>query len=101
MSLIDSDSTPDLFFPENFHSSLNPSTLSDDLSDLFSEMTQTPPKKDIKFILTKEDNSKMNFLKKKINLKTGTKMNNLDLQKRYFYTGMNGKKSKTIFFPGI
>ena len=71
MSLIDSDLTPDLFFPENFHSSLNPSTLSDDLSDLFSEMTQTPPKKDIKFILTKEDNSKMNFLKKKINLKTG------------------------------
>ena len=41
------------------------------MSDLFSELTQTPPKKDIKFILTKEDNSKMNFLKKKINLKTG------------------------------
>ena len=48
-----------------------PSTLSDDLNDLFSEITQTPPKKDIKFILTKEDNSRMTFLKKKINLKSG------------------------------
>ena len=69
MSLIDSDLIPDLFFPDNIHSSFNPSTLSDDLNDLFSEITQTPPKKDIKFILTKEDNSKMTFLKKKINLK--------------------------------
>ena len=48
-----------------------PSTLSDDLNDLFSEISQTPPKKDIKFILTKEDNSRMTFLKKKINLKSG------------------------------
>ena len=69
MSLIDSDFIPDLFLPENIHSSFNHSTLSDDLNDLFSEISQTPPKRDIKFILTKEDNSKMNFLKKKINLK--------------------------------
>jgi SHAQKYF class myb-like DNA-binding protein len=70
MSLIDSDFTPDLFITENIiYSSFNPSTLSDDFSDLFSETSQSPPKRDIKFILSKEDNSKVNFLKKKINLK--------------------------------
>lgn len=72
MSLFDSEIFPDLFPKENNNSSFNPSTLSDDLNDFLSELTQNPPKKEIKFILTKEEQPKMTFLnKKKINLNDG------------------------------
>ena len=66
MSLFDLELFPDLLLPENINSSFNPSTISDDLNDFLSESTQNPPKREIKFILTKEDNSKLSFLKKKI-----------------------------------
>jgi SHAQKYF class myb-like DNA-binding protein len=69
MSIKESDFIPDLFLPENLESSFLPSTYNDNLNDLFSDLTQNPPKKDIKFVLTKEEYPH-SFLKKKINLKT-------------------------------
>ena len=70
MSLLDSELIPDLFLPENINPSFIPSQFSDSMNDFLSDLSQTPPKKkDIKFILTKEENSKISFLKKKINLK--------------------------------
>ena len=69
MSLKDSDMIPELFLSDNIESSFLPSTLSDNLNDLFSDSIQVPQKKDIKFILTKEEDPH-SFLKKKINLKT-------------------------------
>ena len=70
MSLLDSELIPDLFLPENINPSFIPSQFSDSMNDFLSDLSQTPPKKkDIKFILTKEDNSKISFLKKKINLR--------------------------------
>ena len=71
MSLFDSDLFQDLFLPENINSSFNPSTLSDDMNDFLFESTHNPPKREIKFILTKEDTSKISFLKKKINYGIG------------------------------
>ena len=70
MSLLDYDSLPDLFLSENINHSFIPSTLSDNMNDFLSELSQIPPKKrDVKFILTKEVTPKISFLKKKINLK--------------------------------
>ena len=69
MSINQSDFIPDLFLPENIECSFQPSTLSDNLNDLFSDLSQKSQKKDIKFILTKEEYPH-SFLKKKLNLKT-------------------------------
>ena len=70
MSLLDYDSLPDLFLSENINPSFIPSTLSDNMNDFLSELSQIPPKKrDVKFILTKEVTPKISFLKKKISLK--------------------------------
>ena len=70
MSLLDYDSLPDLFLSENINHSFIPSTLSNNMNDFLSELSQIPPKKrDVKFILTKEVTPKISFLKKKINLK--------------------------------
>jgi hypothetical protein len=65
MSIKESDFIPDLFLPENLESSFLPSTYNDNLNDLFSDLTQNPPKKDIKFVLTKEEYPH-SFLKKKL-----------------------------------
>ena len=69
MSINQSEFIPDLFLPENIECSFQPPTLSDNLNDLFSDLSQKSSKKDIKFILTKEKNPH-SFLKKKLNLKT-------------------------------
>lgn len=69
MSINQSDFIPDLFLPENIEYSIQPSTLSDNLNDLFLDLSQKSSKKDIKFILTKEEYPS-SFLKKKLNLKT-------------------------------
>ena len=68
MSLIDPDFLSDLFLPENSSLSFFSSSLGDNLNDLFSDLSPNPPKKDIKFILTKEE-TPQTFLKKKISLK--------------------------------
>ena len=58
MALLDSELIPDLFLPENINPSFIPSQFSDSINDFLSDLSQTPPKKkDIKFILTKEDRS--------------------------------------------
>ena len=69
MSFNQPDFIPDLFLPENIECSFQPSTFSDNLNDLFSDLSQKSQKKDIKFVLTKEEHPH-SFLKKKINLKT-------------------------------
>ena len=72
MSLVDSNYFPDLFLSENSNNYLlNYSTISDNLSDIFSDSFQEPKKKSVKFILTKEETS--SFLKKKINLSLESK----------------------------
>ena len=69
MSFNQPDFIPNLFLPENIECSFQPSTFSDNLNDLFSDLSQKSQKKDIKFVLTKEEHPH-SFLKKKINLKT-------------------------------
>jgi SHAQKYF class myb-like DNA-binding protein len=72
MSLVDSNYFPDLFLSENCNNYLlNYSTISDNLSDIFSDSFQEPKKKSVKFILTKEETP--SFLKKKINLSLESK----------------------------
>ena len=72
MSLADSNYFPDLFLSENSNNYLlNYSTISDNLSDIFSDSFQEPKKKSVKFILTKEETP--SFLKKKINLSLESK----------------------------
>ena len=72
MSLVDSNYFPDLFLSENSNNYLlNYSTISDNLSDIFSDSFQEPKKKSVKFILTKEETP--SFLKKKINLSLESK----------------------------
>ena len=72
MSLEDSNYFPDLFLSENCNKYfLNYSTISDNLSDIFSDSFQEPKKKSVKFILTKEETP--SFLKKKINLSLESK----------------------------
>jgi SHAQKYF class myb-like DNA-binding protein len=69
MSLLELDlDFPDLFPIENNNCLLNYSTLSDNLNDIFQDSVQEPRKKNIKFILTKEELPSISFLKKKINL---------------------------------
>ena len=69
MSLLELDlDFPDLFPIENSNCLLNYSTLSDNLNDIFQDSVQEPRKKNIKFILTKEEMPSISFLKKKINL---------------------------------
>ena len=69
MSLLELDlDFPDLFANENNNCLLNYSTLSDNLNDIFQDSVQEPRKKNIKFILTKEELPSISFLKKKINL---------------------------------
>ena len=69
MSLLELDlDFPDLFPNENNNCLLNYSTLSDNLNDIFQDSVQEPRKKNIKFILTKEELPSISFLKKKINL---------------------------------
>ena len=71
MSLIESDDFSDLFIPEKLDLFYTKEILSDNnLNDILSELSSEPPKKNIKFILTKEESpSSMSFLKKKISLK--------------------------------
>ena len=72
MSLVDSNYFPDLFLSENSNNYLlNYSTISDNLSDIFSDSFQEPKKKSVKFILTKEETP--SFLKKKFNLSLESK----------------------------
>ena len=72
MSLVDTNYFPDLFLSENSNNYLlNYSTISDNLSDIFSDSFQEPKKKSVKFILTKEETP--SFLKKKINLSLESK----------------------------
>ena len=72
MSLADSNYFPDLFLSENSNNYLlNYSTISDNLSDIFSDSFQEPKKKSVKFILTKEETPSL--LKKKINLSLESK----------------------------
>jgi SHAQKYF class myb-like DNA-binding protein len=59
---------PDLFLNDNNNCLLNYSTLSDNLNDIFSDSLQEHRKKNVKFILTKEEVPSISFLKKKINL---------------------------------
>ena len=69
MSLLELDlDFPDLFPNENNNCLLNYSTLSDNLNDILQDSVQEPRKKNIKFILTKEELPSISFLKKKINL---------------------------------
>jgi len=69
MSLLELDlDFPDLFPIDNSNCLLNYSTLSDNLNDIFQDSVQEPRKKNIKFILTKEELPSISFLKKKINL---------------------------------
>lgn len=57
---------PDLFLNDNNNCLLNYSTISDNLNDIFSEFSEEPKRKNIKFVLTKEEVPSMTFLKKKI-----------------------------------
>lgn len=69
MSLLELDlDFPDIFPNENNNCLLNYSTLSDNLNDIFQDSVQEPRKKNIKFILTREELPSISFLKKKINL---------------------------------
>jgi SHAQKYF class myb-like DNA-binding protein len=56
----------DLFLSDKESSCLNFSILSDNLNDIFSEFSEEPKRKNIKFVLTKEEVPSMTFLKKKI-----------------------------------
>jgi SHAQKYF class myb-like DNA-binding protein len=56
----------DLFLEDKESSCLNFSILSDNLNDIFSEFSEEPKRKNIKFVLTKEEVPSMTFLKKKI-----------------------------------
>jgi len=69
MSLEDSNIFEDLFPIENSDYFFNFSTMSDNLNDVLSELSQEHPKKSIKFILTKEDPPSVSFLRKKISHK--------------------------------
>ena len=70
MSLEESNIFSDLFpIEENNDYFFNYSTISDNLNDVLSELSQEHPKRSIKFILTKEDSPSMSFLKKKISHK--------------------------------
>ena len=70
MSLEKIDIFPDLFLEEKESSCLNFSILSDNLNDIFSEFSEEPKKKNIKFVLTKKEEApSMTFLKKKISSK--------------------------------
>ena len=69
MSLIDSNNFEDLFKSEEILPFDDKTILSDNnLNDILSELSEEPQKKNIKFILTKEENPSMTLLKKKINL---------------------------------
>ena len=70
MSLIESDFFHDLLIPEEITPFDSKTFLSDNnLNDILSELSEEPPKKGIKFILTKEEAPSLTLLKKKINLK--------------------------------
>jgi SHAQKYF class myb-like DNA-binding protein len=66
MSLENIDIFQDLFLEDKESSCLNFSILSDNLNDIFSEFSEEPKRKNIKFVLTKEEVPSMTFLKKKI-----------------------------------
>ena len=66
MSLENMDMFQDLFLSDKESSCLNFSILSDNLNDIFSEFSEEPKRKNIKFVLTKEEVPSMTFLKKKI-----------------------------------
>ena len=66
MSLENIDMFQDLFLLDKESSCLNFSILSDNLNDIFSEFSEEPKRKNIKFVLTKEEVPTMTFLKKKI-----------------------------------
>ena len=66
MSLENIDMFQDLFLSDKESSCLNFSILSDNLNDIFSEFSEEPKRKNIKFVLTKEEVQSMTFLKKKI-----------------------------------
>ena len=66
MSLEKIDMFQDLFLSDKESSCLNFSILSDNLNDIFSEFSEEPKRKNIKFVLTKEEVPSMTFLKKKI-----------------------------------
>jgi SHAQKYF class myb-like DNA-binding protein len=66
MSLENIDMFQDLFLSDKESSCLNFSILSDNLNDIFSEFSEEPKRKNIKFVLTKEEVPPMTFLKKKI-----------------------------------
>lgn len=66
MSLENIDMFQDLFLSDKENSCLNFSILSDNLNDIFSEFSEEPKRKNIKFVLTKEEVPSMTFLKKKI-----------------------------------
>lgn len=66
MSLENIDMFQDLFLLDKESSCLNFSILSDNLNDIFSEFSEEPKRKNIKFVLTKEEVPSMTFLKKKI-----------------------------------
>ena len=66
MSLENIDIFQDLFLSDKESSCLNFSILSDNLNDIFSEFSEEPKRKNIKFVLTKEEVPSMTFLKKKI-----------------------------------
>jgi len=69
MSLEELDIFQNLFLEEKVDNCLNFSTLSDNLNDIISEFSEEPRKKNIKFILTKEEAPSMTFLKKKLSCK--------------------------------
>ena len=64
MSLENIDMFQDLFLSDKESSCLNFSILSDNLNDIFSEFSEEPKRKNIKFVLTKEEVPSMTFLKK-------------------------------------
>ena len=66
MSLENIDMFQDLFLSDKESSCLNFSILSDNLNDIFSEFSEEPKRKNIKFVFTKEEVPSMTFLKKKI-----------------------------------
>ena len=66
MSLENIDIFQDLFLEDKESSCLNFSILSDNLNDILSEFSEEPKRKNIKFVLTKEEVPSMTFLKKKI-----------------------------------
>ena len=66
MSLIETNNYfPDLFLNKDNNIFLNYSTISDNLNDIFSESLKEPRKKNVKFILTKEEFPSISFLKKR------------------------------------